>query len=464
MSRKKVDSSALIKIRELNSKAQKLLERVPKSVTEWSGDTLKKINDSGRLDLKPWFQRGDVWSTDTRAKLVDSFLTNTPIPPVYLEYYKVEEGVYHYYKVIDGKQRITSLTKFINNEFPLSYEGQSSESPFVGKYYKNSHALQTRFEENSKIPIIILDLTTLNQEERKILEQYVFQRWNDQNALKPAEYRHSFDSPINAIINDDLLEFVIEKNQILDKSNNRKEVNEILERMLFRLYKSDEISHQHATATDLKSFHYQPLDTEKLIKCKKEIITVLKTMGDNKIISQTKKLIKINHKLDLFYLLASVRRNYGPTIFDGVAQNLMNKFVEVIQNYKELDSDKDKRPLSDKEINFMNHHQKLFEYYRGGQNGTNALRFHFWMEELKKIIPSSPLDPNRLFDRETKELLWVKQNTKCLECGKEIDLNEAEAHHKEFFSLGNTTSKENGEILCINCHDLKHTTKPKLKI
>ena len=56
------------------------------------GDRLLKLYAKGQLDLNPWFQRGDVWKEEQKAKLVDSFISKTPIPAIYLELYKREKN------------------------------------------------------------------------------------------------------------------------------------------------------------------------------------------------------------------------------------------------------------------------------------------------------------------------------------------------------------------------------------
>lgn len=60
------------------------------------------------------FQRGDAWDVDRRSFLIDTVLKNGIIPPITLS--KSEDGIY---RILDGKQRTTTIFKFINNEFEL---------------------------------------------------------------------------------------------------------------------------------------------------------------------------------------------------------------------------------------------------------------------------------------------------------------------------------------------------------
>lgn len=62
----------------------------------------------------PDFQRHFVWNIPTYSKLVESVLLGFPIPPVYLS--EDEEGRR---QIIDGQQRLFSLQKYYDNNYPL---------------------------------------------------------------------------------------------------------------------------------------------------------------------------------------------------------------------------------------------------------------------------------------------------------------------------------------------------------
>lgn len=68
------------------------------------------------IDVSPRFQRRDRWDQGRQSRLVESFLRNIPVPPVYLAEDRMQPGRY---AVIDGKQRLTAIWKFFNNEFAL---------------------------------------------------------------------------------------------------------------------------------------------------------------------------------------------------------------------------------------------------------------------------------------------------------------------------------------------------------
>lgn len=68
-----------------------------------------------KLDTQPDFQRYEVWSKQKRSRLVESVLLGLPIPLFYFAEEPDGREV-----VIDGQQRLTSLFRFLANEYPLT--------------------------------------------------------------------------------------------------------------------------------------------------------------------------------------------------------------------------------------------------------------------------------------------------------------------------------------------------------
>lgn len=73
-----------------------------------------QLIDSQAIDLDPVYQRRPRWRAGKQSQLIESFLLNVPIPPIYLS-----EDEYGKYSIIDGKQRLTAISAFIKNELVL---------------------------------------------------------------------------------------------------------------------------------------------------------------------------------------------------------------------------------------------------------------------------------------------------------------------------------------------------------
>jgi uncharacterized protein with ParB-like and HNH nuclease domain len=82
--------------------------------SDFSLQGLKEMVDNEIIDLSPRYQRRERWEIQRQSELIESFLLNVPVPPIYLA-----EEEYGIYSIIDGKQRITAVADYLNNAFEL---------------------------------------------------------------------------------------------------------------------------------------------------------------------------------------------------------------------------------------------------------------------------------------------------------------------------------------------------------
>ncbi len=102
---------------------------------------MNDLIERGDVDLSPDFQRGFVWNDITRkSRLIESLLLRIPIPVFYFA--QDEEGLF---QVVDGVQRLTVISSFMNNEFKLKNLEYLSECN--GKYFKKPDAKSDSLED-----------------------------------------------------------------------------------------------------------------------------------------------------------------------------------------------------------------------------------------------------------------------------------------------------------------------------
>ena len=75
--------------------------------------TLVEQWDSNHLVL-PELQREYVWDNGRASRLIESFILNIPVPPIYFA-----ERPDSVLEIIDGHQRVKSIVRFMKNEFSL---------------------------------------------------------------------------------------------------------------------------------------------------------------------------------------------------------------------------------------------------------------------------------------------------------------------------------------------------------
>lgn len=85
------------------------------SVVDYNLGTLADLVSSKAIDIAPKYQRRFRWDDERKSKLIESFLMNVPVPPIFLN-----EDSYGQYSVIDGKQRIIAISDFFKSKFRLS--------------------------------------------------------------------------------------------------------------------------------------------------------------------------------------------------------------------------------------------------------------------------------------------------------------------------------------------------------
>lgn len=86
---------------------------------------IRDWSEAGRLELRPDFQRREVWSAPARIMLMDTILRNIPMPKIFLAN-SIREGN-TYRVVIDGQQRLSAILAFMRDEFSLEHPFTSDE-------------------------------------------------------------------------------------------------------------------------------------------------------------------------------------------------------------------------------------------------------------------------------------------------------------------------------------------------
>ncbi|MCC2638873.1 MAG: hypothetical protein K0Q68_2592 [Moraxellaceae bacterium] len=132
------------------------------------------------IDVRPHYQRRDRWSSDKQSALIESFLLNVPVPPVYLS-----EDDYGQYSVIDGKQRITAICDFLSGNLRLKNLKKFPE--LDGLHYQD---LPPQLQNALTVRPYIRVTTLLKQSDDQ-LKYEVFLRLNTGgDTLKPQEIRN----------------------------------------------------------------------------------------------------------------------------------------------------------------------------------------------------------------------------------------------------------------------------------
>ena len=83
----------------------------------WSAKTVKNSMLNGKVDLEHEVQRGAVWEKWRKSAFIESMILGYPFPPIYA---KKGTGDNKAYVILDGKQRLTTIKEYLNDEFALT--------------------------------------------------------------------------------------------------------------------------------------------------------------------------------------------------------------------------------------------------------------------------------------------------------------------------------------------------------
>jgi hypothetical protein len=155
---------------------------------------LSAIIAAGRYELQPDFQRRRRWSRAKQSRLIESFIMNVPVPPIFLY-----EHEYSKYQVMDGLQRLTALEAFYSDQLELT--GLEYWSELEGMTYETL-PLQIRqgIDRRYLSSIVLLYETARDSEQAERLKQLVFERINTGGiTLSAQEQRNAVSSgPLNS--------------------------------------------------------------------------------------------------------------------------------------------------------------------------------------------------------------------------------------------------------------------------
>ncbi|MBD1849373.1 DUF262 domain-containing protein [Leptolyngbya sp. FACHB-711] len=148
---------------------------------DWTISTLRDKYDRGQINVQPHYQREYVWDQkpELPSRLIESLLLQIPIPPLY--FVRLETGKI---EVVDGQQRLTTLIRFVTNQFKL--KKLQKLSSLNGKLFQDLSEQEQEKIVDAPIRSIVIDAGT-NQD----LRYEIFERLNRGSmALNEQEIRN----------------------------------------------------------------------------------------------------------------------------------------------------------------------------------------------------------------------------------------------------------------------------------
>lgn len=182
-------------IEEINEKYVKGEVRIITEQARYPLKTIVSMLDSGNYQLNPDFQRRRRWDIERKSKLIESFIMNIPVPPIFLY-----ESKFSYYEIMDGLQRVLTIYDFYKDFFKLQgLEIWKEINDF--SYSELPEQVKRGIDRRYLSSIILLQETAKDPGQADKMKQLVFERLNSGGVkLEPQETRNAlYDGPLNRL-------------------------------------------------------------------------------------------------------------------------------------------------------------------------------------------------------------------------------------------------------------------------
>ncbi|MFB7047842.1 DUF262 domain-containing protein [Streptomyces microflavus] len=179
---------------EINDRYDRGEIRIVTEQARYPLDSITNLLDSGNYKLDPDYQRRHRWSESQKSRLIESFIMNVPVPPIFLYEYD-----FNRYEVMDGLQRLTAIKEFYTNAFAFS--GLEYWTELEGMTYSQLPSrIRDGISRRYLSSIVLLKETSHGDEDPERLKRFVFGRINTGGVqLSHQEVRNAlYDGAMNS--------------------------------------------------------------------------------------------------------------------------------------------------------------------------------------------------------------------------------------------------------------------------
>ncbi len=410
-----------------------ILEKADRSLSE-----LHRWYKNGRIKVDPEWQRNYVWDRSRASKLIESFLIDIPVPVIYLTKTKNQD-----YEVIDGLQRLTSIFKFMDNEFKL--QAMEIIEDISGKFFKDL----PRFHQ-SKIEDSVLRSFELSSASND-MHFIVFERINTGSVkLNDMEIRNClYRGPLN-----DLLKELSENIDFIKCLNQKSHKDRMQDRSLVLRFMAFYERTHHKCDRGLKKYlneflnTYQNANSEKIdeyrkifSKCMKACFTVFGNNG----FRLKSDITKLNSRSSGEW---STRPNAA--IFQVISTSFAKYDLGSITQAADV--------IYEEYLDLINNDALWIDRVRRATGETSRLIYTFdaWNSRLEKVMRNRfERQGKRLFSRKLKEEMF-RLDSICALCGQKISLiDDAAMDHNVRYWDGGETIPENANLVHRHCNQRK---------
>lgn len=421
---------------------------------------LRSLMENGHLNLEPGFQRKSVWKKTNRERFIKSVLEGFPVPSIFL-YSRTDEDGMPVYDVLDGKQRLETLFKFmrVGRFRSESFEVACALGDDEEEYLYNWKALE-KHEHSASFLMYKLQVAEVKGDFSDIVELFV--RINSTGMpLTSSEKRNAkfYTSPM-------LLEAkklaksqqasLLKQGVVSESSIARMKDVELVSELLTSIISNGPIDRKQAVD---RAVGNTDLHARTLAKSKREYMAAAnqlkRTFPD---LHSTR--FRNSAEFYTLFLLVWEWQQERLVLTDSKRNKVAMKVLMDFSNG--VDATRQRQ----KGFEGISSGQRLYaEYLLLVQQGTDKLgsrtqRLHLLRGLFQGLFARK--DEQRIFSAEQRRLLWNSDEKKqCAECSVKLDWTNFEVDHVEPHSRGGKTNAKNAALLCRSCNASKGAGRKK---
>ena len=411
--------------------------------------------ENGNLNLSPVFQRDSVWSEIQRRKLVRSIYENIPIPSIYL--YERFQDNRTVYDVIDGKQRLETIFRFIGVKgFKKKSFWFKTEWMEEGNY-NHDYCTWRDLEDIEKQHILDYPIQTITVKGSQSDIAEIFVRINSTGSkltaqeIRDAKYLKSpFLQEIHKIGKQKWIQEFFKRNRILSSNRlTRKKHIELISELIISINSGGPVNKKKAIEDAMKM---DVIRGNHLNNLSKEFKSVLKTIESIFPNFRSTRFIGLTDFYTLFLLVWKWKFQRGFVLKVGNASRLAEYYLVNFSNKIDIIREKQKK------LQKIDEFESVYsDYLRTVQSGTDDITNRKRRETILDNLLSdcfSVKDPFRTFNKEQRRIIWNNSNHRCKVCKCKLTFNNFHADHIKPHSRAGRTSVKNAQVLCSK-HNLE---------
>ena len=430
---------------ELDAEAEELTvdsddRAVSSQPFDWTISTLREKYERGQIDLQPAYQRDYVWALkpELPSRLIESLLLEIPIPPIYFGKMPGKR-----LEVIDGQQRLTTLIRFVRNDFAL--QRLQRIGTLNGKYFRDMSEEHQAMVLDATIRTIVIDAGHNHN-----LRYEVFERLNrgsmplNEQELRNCVYRGLFCDLLAELENDPTWRKV--------KGGDKPDPRFLEREMILRFFAfANRIDHY---AGNLKRFlndymaTYAPKDQ---VQINSQAAMFRQTMQNIYIVfgpnaghlystgtedrPTTEGKWDTRFSISAFDIQASALIGYTPSKVQAAAEQIQEAYIFYLLTNPQVRLAISRQPAG---------------------KAATKLRWFGFKTEVQNILSQAVTEP-RFFSYEVRRTLY-DTNPMCAICKNQIhSFDDSTVDHIQPYSKGGKTVLENAQLVHRSCGARKHT-------